>query len=114
MTYRKQTKFAYLLRKALQKLGIRVLSEIDDKHKHIDLSIPSAKMDIEIDGTQHLTDAYQIVSDLRRSHFSDLDGYDTMHIPNSEIKENLGGIASAVAEASKIREDQMKKYKNEK
>ncbi|MEI7688565.1 MAG: hypothetical protein WCI91_00040 [Candidatus Nomurabacteria bacterium] len=84
MTYRRQTKFAYLLRKALQKLGIRVLSEVNDKH--IDLSIPSAKINIEIDGSQHLTDAYQIMSDLRRSHFSVLDGYDTIHIPNSEIK----------------------------
>lgn len=109
--FRRPTKYAGLLRKTLQKLGIRVLTEVNDGHKSIDLTIPSAKLDIEVDGNQHLTDASQIVRDLKRSHYSDREGYDTIHIPNAELKENLGGIASAVAEASKIREEEIKKSK---
>ncbi len=105
--YKKSTKEARDLKEALEKLGIRVLAEVDDKHKHIDLAIPSARINIEVDGIQHLTDAYQIISDLKRSHYSDDLGYDTIHIPNSSIRNNLGGIASALAEATKIREEKI-------
>jgi very-short-patch-repair endonuclease len=107
MAFQKQTKITYLLRKALQKLGIKVLAGVNDGNKTIDLSIPSAKMNIEVDGDQHLTDATQIVNDLSRSHFSELKGFETIHIPNKELKENLGGVASALAEASKIREERI-------
>ncbi len=88
----------------LQKLGVRVLTEVDDGHKRIDLTIPSAKLNIEVDGDQHLTDATQIAQDLKRSHYSSNNGYDTIHVPNSEIFKNPGGVASAIAEASKLRE----------
>ncbi len=110
MVFQKQTKITYLLRKALQKLGIKVLAGVNDGQKTIDLTIPSGKMNIEVDGDQHLTDANQIINDLSRSHFSDRKGYETMHIPNTEIKANLGGIASAIAEASKIREERIKHH----
>jgi very-short-patch-repair endonuclease len=103
--YKKPTKEALDLKHALEKLGIRVLAEVDDGHKHIDLTIPSARINIEVDGCQHFTDPYQILSDLKRNHYSDNLGYDTIHIPNKLIHENLGGIASALAEASKIREE---------
>ena len=109
MSFRKPTLEAVKLREALQKLGIRVLTEVDDHHKHIDLAIPDARINIEVDGDQHLTDSHQILSDLKRSHYSDVLGYDTIHIPNAAIRENLGGIASALAEAAKIREEQIKK-----
>lgn len=105
--FRQPTKEALELKLALEKLGIRVLTELGDGHKHIDLTIPSARLNIEVDGSQHLTDPYQIIRDLQRSHFSDEAGYDTLHIPNSAIRDNLGGVASALAEASKIREESL-------
>ena len=107
--YMKPTKEAYELKTALEKLGIRVLAEVDDGHKHIDLTIPSSRINIEVDGGQHLTDSSQILKDLVRSHYSDDLGYDTIHIPNQAIHSNLGGIASALAEAAKIREEAFKK-----
>lgn len=103
--YHKPTKEAQDLKVALEKLGIRVLAEVNDGHKVIDLSIPSARINIEVDGSQHVTDAYQILSDLKREHYSDDLGYDTIHITNQAIRTKLGGIASALAEASKIREE---------
>ena len=106
--YKEPTPEAKNLKAALEKLGIKVLAEVDDGHKRIDLAIPSARINIEVDGDQHLTDAEQIVSDLSRAHFSDELGFDTVHITNKSIKSNLGGIASALAEASKIREEQLK------
>jgi len=107
--YKKPTLEAQDLKTALEKLGLRVLAEVDDGHKHIDLSIPDARMNIEVDGSQHLTDPYQILSDLKREHYSDDLGYDTIHIPNQAIHTNLGGIASAVAEAAALRIEGLRK-----
>jgi len=102
------TQEAQTLKEALEKLGVRVLSEVDDGHKTIDLTIPDARINIEIDGNRHYTDAQQILSDLSRSHFSDDLGYSTFHIPNELIHSDLGGVASALAEAAKIREERIK------
>ena len=83
------TKEALLLKEALERLGIRVLAEVDDGHKHIDLTIPSARINIEVDGERHLTDPYQILADLKRSHYSDDLGYDTIHISNDAIHTDV-------------------------
>jgi very-short-patch-repair endonuclease len=107
--YRKPTKEAQDLKIALEKLGLRVLVEVNDGHKHIDLTLPDARINIEVDGSQHLTDPYQILSDLKREHYSDDLGYDTVHIPNQAIHTNLGGIASALAEAGALRIEGFKK-----
>jgi very-short-patch-repair endonuclease len=95
------------LKEALESHGIHVLSEVDDGHKHIDLAIPAAHINIEVDGIRHLTDPYQILADLSRSHYSDKLGYETLHIHNDEIHVNLPKIAKAIAEASKIRAKQL-------
>jgi very-short-patch-repair endonuclease len=109
--FRKPTRLASELKEALEKLGIRVLAEVNDGYKTIDLTIPSARINIEVDGNQHLTNPYQILSDLKRDHYSDDMGYDTIHITNESIRSNLGGIVSALAEASKIREESLEKGK---
>ena len=70
----KSTYYAKNLKWLLQKLGLRVEEEVYDGYKHIDLSIDSAKLDIEVDGVQHLTDAEQILTDIKRSKFSREDG----------------------------------------
>jgi very-short-patch-repair endonuclease len=95
---------AIALRKALEERGVRVLVEINDGFKSIDLGIPKAKLNIEIDGIQHLTNPHQIVADLARGYYSHKLGFDTMHIPNEMIHLHLKEIADALAEASKIRE----------
>ena len=47
--YKESTPEAKLLRSELEKLGVRVLSEVNDGFKHIDLALPDAKINIEID-----------------------------------------------------------------
>jgi very-short-patch-repair endonuclease len=98
------TKEALALKHALEEHGIRVLAEVSDGYKHVDLAIPSARINIEVDGIQHLTNPYQVLRDLSRSHYSEEIGYDTLHIHNEEIRTNLPKIAKAVAEAAKMRE----------
>lgn len=96
-----------MLREALEARGLRVLTQVRDGFKRVDLAIPAAKINIEVDGRQHLTDAHQIISDLARSHYSDRLGYETIHIPNAYIHLDLDRIAKALAEAAAIREKQI-------
>ncbi len=105
--YRTPTKEASDLKDKLEEQGVRVLVELHDGHKHIDLTIPKAKLNIEVDGIQHLTNPQQIVSDLSRGYYSHKNGFDTMHIPNEMIRLHLNEISSALAEASKIREQKI-------
>ncbi len=110
--YKRPTQEVLDLRSALESHGIRVLTEVNDGYKHIDLTIPDARINIEVDGRQHLTDPFQIISDLKRTHYSDNLGYDTIHIPNIFIHSNLEKIANALAEAAKIRTEQLKEKFN--
>lgn len=102
--YRTPTKEAADLKEALESKGVRVLVELHDGHKHIDLAIPKAKINVEVDGLQHLTDPEQIVSDLSRGYYSHKNGYDTIHIPNEMVRLHLDEISMALAAAAKMRE----------
>lgn len=105
--YRVPTKEASDLKDALEKKGVRVMVELHDGHKHIDLTIPKARINVEVDGIQHLTNAAQIVADLSRGYYSHKNGFDTMHIPNEMVRLHLDEISGALAEASKIREQKL-------
>ncbi len=105
--YLKPSKEADDLKNALERKGVRVLVELNDGYKHIDLAIPKAKINIEVDGIQHLTDPKQIVADLSRGYYSHKSGFDTMHIPNLMIRSHLDEISTALADASKIRENKI-------
>lgn len=101
--YTVPTKEARALQNALEEKGIRVYVELNDGFKTIDLAIPKARLNIEVDGIQHLTDPKQILTDLARGYYSHKNGYDTMHIPNEMIRLHLKEISEALAEASKVR-----------
>lgn len=103
---------AEILKGALEDRGVKVYVELHDGFKTIDLAIPRAKINIEVDGIQHLTDPKQILSDLSRGFYSHKNGYDTMHIQNEMIRTHLDDIAGALAEASKVRERKIHVYMN--
>lgn len=107
--HRKPSYHTSKLKDALEGHGLRVLVEVGDGHKHIDLAIPDAHINIEVDGPQHLTNPNQILSDIDRAHYSDLEGYSTIHIPNALIDMNLPDIASAIAKAAKVRAEKFDK-----
>lgn len=98
--------------KALKDKGVNVDPEVYDGFKTVDLSIRDSKIDIEVDGIQHLTDPYQILADIDRGYYSYLDGYHTMHIPNQMIHKYLPQIAAALTEASKIRKQKISVHVN--
>lgn len=103
----KPTEEAKILKDSLVKRGIKVYVELHDGYKHIDLAIPKAKINIEVDGIKHLVDPKQILADLNRGYYSHKNGYNTIHIQNEMIHKHLEDIADALAEASKIREQKL-------
>jgi very-short-patch-repair endonuclease len=103
----KPTKEAADLKDELIKRGVKVYVELNDGYKRVDLALPGAKLNIEVDGIQHLTDPRQIVSDLARGYYSSKLGYDTMHIPNEMVRKHLQQIAEALATTAKIRQQQL-------
>lgn len=97
------TKQAQLLIDALGKRGITVIPEYDDGHKKVDIFIPAVGLFIEVDGLHHYTSPEQIISDLRRDHFSDVEGFLTKHIPNQLIETHLEVVADAITKIVKER-----------
>lgn len=97
------SKQARLLHSALLQRGIEAEIEKWDEHKHIDLSIESAALYIEIDGDNHYTDPDTIMRDLRRDFYSEQEGYDTMRVPNQLVDRDLDALAAALAEVTRRR-----------
>ena len=91
------------LHSALMQRGVETEIEKWDLHKHIDLSIESAGLYIEIDGPDHYLNPDTIMRDLKRDYFSNEDDYDTLHFPNMIVEENLDGVADALAEVVRQR-----------
>jgi very-short-patch-repair endonuclease len=104
---RRITGYAQLLKDLISSFGFRVDEEVSDGHKHIDLSIDSAKLDIEVDGLQHLTNSDQILRDMERSGYSREDGYETIRVHNIDITQEPVAIAKAIAEVAEKREDDL-------
>ncbi len=88
---------------ALREKGISLEFEHWDGHKHVDIFIPSAGLCIEVDGPKHYTDVEQILRDLKREHYSDVEGLSTMHVPNEIVNTYFGRVVDAIAEVVFIR-----------
>jgi very-short-patch-repair endonuclease len=103
--YSRSTPQALKLKEALEKRGLTVQDEKWDGHKHIDLSIHRAKLDMEIDGNQHYENAHQILSDLDRTYYSDSNGYSTIHIPNEFVNnsDHFEKLVNALTKVAYVR-----------
>ncbi len=84
------TKEAMLLFNALKKEGVPAKIEWNDGHKSVDISVPEARVDIEVDGGQHNFNAKVALSDLKRTYYSfKKKNYLTLRIPNRLVTEYL-------------------------
>lgn len=99
----------------LKRIGVDIKSknlEKWDGHKHIDLAIPKAKLNIEVDGSQHNLSSEQALRDLKRTYYSFKKGYLTLRIPNSlvrddeKIKETARYIKKFINENTKQMEEE--------
>jgi very-short-patch-repair endonuclease len=99
----KITPQARRLSEALKRRGIKHNLEGYDGHKHVDISIPWAKLNVEIDGRQHLLNAKQLYSDLERDSYSHEEEMRTIRIPNETIDKNLEEVADSLAKVARKR-----------
>ncbi|MGL4363609.1 MAG: DUF559 domain-containing protein [Bacteroidales bacterium] len=77
----------------------------------LDIAIPDAKLYIEVNGMQHAQDYKQQIKDLKRAHYSFLDGFLTLPIYNvataaglNDIVNTIRSIADARVEGSRVLE----------
>lgn len=96
MTKKIITEQSKMLHSALVGAGIEAKLECWDGHKHVDICIPSSKIYIEVDGIQHFTNPDQMARDFIRDHYSDDDGFSTLHIPNVVVETDLLKVVKAI------------------
>lgn len=89
------------LQEALEKQGIKVISEYNDGNKHVDLFLPEVRVNIEVDGLWHLTNPDQIIRDFHREYYDDRKGYSTLHIQNIVVDNKLNDIVKGILEMVK-------------
>lgn len=87
---------------ALKERGLSPELEKFDGFKHIDIAIPKAKINIEVDGGHHNYSHNQALADLKRTYHSFQKGYFTFRIPNSLINNHLDETADHLAEMLNI------------
>lgn len=83
---------------ALRKRGVPAELEKFDGFKTIDIAVVDARINIEVDGSQHHFNPSQAFRDLQRTYYSFLKGYITLHIPNSLIHNDLEQTADWLTE----------------
>lgn len=88
---------------ALVKRGLIAFHQYSDGQKTVDIATPDASIYIEVDGIQHFTEPGQIIRDFKRSHYSDVDGYNTFYVTNQIIDNFLDDVADAIFEVVSIR-----------
>ena len=84
------------LANALEVRGWQVELEKFDGYKTIDISVPSAKVYIEVDGFTHTVNKKTALADLQRQYFDLKKGILTLHIPNCLVEN--GEILSKTAD----------------
>jgi hypothetical protein len=83
---------------ALKRRGVPAQLEKNDGFKTIDIAVPHAKVNIEVDGGHHNYSSWQAMSDLKRTLHSYKKGYTTLRIPNSLAKNDLEEAADIITE----------------
>jgi len=95
------------LHKALKEEGVPAYLEKWDGHKHIDIAIPEAMINIEIDGCHHNLHSFQALADLKRTYHSFRKGYFTLRIPNSLVRNHFDEVVDLVIEILNESNDQL-------
>ena len=88
---------------ALIEREVKAVLHYHDGHKTVDIGIPSARMFIEVDGAHHFTDPQQIITDFKRTHFSDGDDFDTFTVSNLIVDAMCDKVADGLAEVVRRR-----------
>ena len=74
-----------------------------DQHKCVDIQLSNFHLNIEVDGNNHHSDPEQIIRDLQRDHYSELEGFQTNRIPNYMALHHPNVVAKATAPGNRAR-----------
>ena len=83
---------------SLRERGVPAELEKFDGYKTTDIAVVEARVNIEVDGPQHVNNADQAFADLQRTFYSFKKGFLTLHIPDVLVKQNLNQTADYVTE----------------
>src|SRR3990172_12387449 len=106
----KVTPQAKILSKALNDLRVKHELEYYDGHKHVDIAIPSARLYLELEGTQHAFNPKQMIADDERDKHSHKDGFYTKRIANVWIDKDVDRLAASIAILVRKRENERNQY----
>jgi hypothetical protein len=94
---------------SLKKRAVPAELEKSDGHKTMDIAVADARVNIEVDGTQHNSNYNQAFSDLKQNCYSFQPGYFTLRIPTSLIREYLEDTADYVTEFLRLNKSKILK-----
>ena len=87
--------------------GFNVIPQLFTGKQTIDLAVPVAKVNIEVDGGQHNRDPQQALSDLKRTYHSFRKGYFTIRIPNPLVDNYLEETVKYIVDILEESQDQI-------
>ena len=96
--YSTATDYAIDLYFALKDRGVPAKLEKSDGYKSIDIAVPHAKVNIEVDGMHHSYNGKQALTDLKRTLHSFKKGYSTLRIPNALAEYDMEQTADIITE----------------
>lgn len=98
LDYTTASSYAIDLYFALKDRGVPAKLEKCDGFKTVDIAVPQAKVNIEVDGMQHAYSGRQALADLKRTLHSYKKGYSTLRIPNALARYDLEQAADLITE----------------
>jgi len=103
---------ALKLSKALKGFDVENKLEAYDGHKHVDIAIESAKLYLELDGSQHAFSTKQMLADDDRDRHSQKAGYTTKRIPNAWVDQNVEKLAANIAILVNKRQQELREQRS--
>ena len=103
---------ALKLSKALKGFDVENKLEAYDGYKHVDIAIESAKLYLELDGSQHAFSTKQMLADDDRDRHSQKAGYTTKRIPNAWVDQNVEKLAANIAILVNKRQQELREQRS--
>ncbi len=99
---------ALKLSRSLKSFNVEHKLEQYDGYKHVDIAIESAKLYLELDGSQHVFSTKQMLADDDRDKHSQRAGYTTKRIPNAWVDQNVDKLAYNIARLVEKRQNELR------
>ncbi|HLK29362.1 MAG TPA: DUF559 domain-containing protein [Puia sp.] len=107
----KPTSCAKKLFRHLRERNIKAELESKGKFKTVDITVESALVHIEVDGSHHNLNATTAIKDLWRTYYSMKEAYFTLRIPNAAIRHDIETTVKIISGIIIERKKQLKRFR---